>query len=180
MSHDFEDILETEENQCWFSIKEVINGLLGKKRTSDGSFFLNRMMNSFDFLKVHMSLKIHYMHCHVDDFLDQMTTESDEHGERFHQIAAVMEVRYKGKNLDALLGDLCWWITNSFDYGDEEDVEFSDIEEISETSSEEEEGEDEPMNIDLSINTNTTRYDSDNDDDGRPRVPPKRRRTIAC
>lgn len=56
-----------------------------------------------------MTLKLHFLHFHFDDFIKQLSTESDEQGERFHQITMPMEKRFKGKNLDALLAEVCWW-----------------------------------------------------------------------
>lgn len=181
----FTRILTDEERRGWVFVKEVISRLLGKKRSGAYGPFLEGMMTSFEQLNVHMSLKIHYLHCHVDDFLQQMSTESDEHGERFHQIAAVMEARYKGKKLDALLGDLCWWLDKSFDDKDE-DIEFSDIEEIDDSSETEEGEEVEAMstNADEAMSVDTAAlavddYDEDEYDDdehAQSRQPPKRRR----
>ena len=46
-----------------------------------------------------MSLKIHFLHCHPDKFAEQSPAESDEHGERFHQVTARLEHWYSGKKL---------------------------------------------------------------------------------
>ena len=56
-----------------------------------------------------MTLKLHFLHHHLDVFLQQLPTESDEQGERFHQVTMPMEKRYKGKQLDAMLAEVCWW-----------------------------------------------------------------------
>lgn len=195
----FTEVLTYEERRGWIFVKEVITRLLGKKRSGAYGPFLEGMMRSFEQLNVHMSLKIHYLHCHIEYFLQQMSTESDEHGERFHQIAAVMEARYKGKKLDALLGDLCWWLNKSFDDKDE-DIEFSDIEEIVD-SSDTDAGEDEVEVEAMSTNENEAmtveddtpgsvddrdeydedEYDDDDDDQGsmelgQSGLPAKRRR----
>lgn len=175
----FKEVLTLEEKQCWSCVTDVITRILGKKRDLVYCA-IPRMMQLFEKLNVHMSLKIHYMHCHLDDFLAQLSTESDEHGERFHQIAAVMEVRYKGKKLDALLGDLCWWIDKSYERDDDDDVDidYSDIEEIATSSESEEENTsdtEEAMSIDASVRG---RNDDEDDDDDQPRLPPKRRFTM--
>ena len=44
-----------------------------------------------------MSLKIHFLHSHLDFFPKNVGAVSDEHGERFHQEISVMERRYQGK-----------------------------------------------------------------------------------
>lgn len=123
----FAGLLQGEEVYAWNCIKEIIKNLLGKSRAGNSSLIVERMMLAFQRLDVHMSLKIHYLHSHLDAFWDQMSTESDEHGERFHQTAAVMECRYKSKRLDSMMGDLCWWIDKSFDHDTEENTNLSDI-----------------------------------------------------
>ncbi|UYV70783.1 K02A2.6-like [Cordylochernes scorpioides] len=42
-----------------------------------------------------MSLKIHFLHSHLDFFPDNLGAVSDEHGERFHQAISSMEKRYQ-------------------------------------------------------------------------------------
>ncbi|UYV63953.1 hypothetical protein LAZ67_2006122 [Cordylochernes scorpioides] len=48
-------------------------------------------------LGCNMSLKIHFLHSHLDFFPDNLGAVSDEHGERFHQDISGMEKRYQGK-----------------------------------------------------------------------------------
>ena len=44
-----------------------------------------------------MSLKIHFLSSHLDFFLENCGSVSDEHDEHFRQDFAAMEGRYKGK-----------------------------------------------------------------------------------
>ncbi|UYV67632.1 hypothetical protein LAZ67_5001409 [Cordylochernes scorpioides] len=46
-----------------------------------------------------MSIKIHFLHSHLDKFPDNLGAYSDEQGERFHQGMKVMEERYQAKFL---------------------------------------------------------------------------------
>ncbi|UYV74137.1 hypothetical protein LAZ67_11002222 [Cordylochernes scorpioides] len=46
-------------------------------------------------LGCNMSLKIHFLHSHLDFFPDNLGSVSDEHGERFHQDKSSMEKRYQ-------------------------------------------------------------------------------------
>lgn len=55
------------------------------------------------------------MHCHVEKFAEQTSAESDEHGERFHQVTSRLEFWYSGKKLDSLLGDICWNLQEEYD-----------------------------------------------------------------
>ena len=42
-----------------------------------------------------MSLKVHVVHAHLDEFKDNMGDYSEEQGERFHQDVRSFEERYK-------------------------------------------------------------------------------------
>ncbi|KAM8703112.1 hypothetical protein ACLKA7_007823 [Drosophila subpalustris] len=67
-------------------------------------------------MKVHMSLKIHFLHSHLDFFPDNLGDLSDEHGERFHQQIKAMEKRYNGFWDAAMMGDYIWSLTREADY----------------------------------------------------------------
>ena len=55
-----------------------------------------------------MSLKIHYLHSHLDFFPNNLGTVNDKHGERFHQEILIMENRYQGKWSHTMLADYYW------------------------------------------------------------------------
>lgn len=65
-------------------------------------------MDSFDKMKVHMSLKIHFLNQHVDFFKDNLGKISDEHGERFHQQIKNIERRFQGKEIKNMLAEYVW------------------------------------------------------------------------
>jgi hypothetical protein len=58
-----------------------------------------------------MSLKIHFLLFHLDFFLPQLGTVSDEHWEKFHQDVSNMGQRYVGKSSQNMLADYCWNLT---------------------------------------------------------------------
>ena len=43
-----------------------------------------------------MSIKVHYLHSHLDRFPENLGDLSEEQGERFHQDIRIMEERYQG------------------------------------------------------------------------------------
>lgn len=55
-----------------------------------------------------MSLKIHFLHDHLDFFPENLVDFSDEHGERFHQDIAKIEKWYQGKSEIKMLGEYFW------------------------------------------------------------------------
>lgn len=58
-------------------------------------------MQAFDAFDIHMSLKIHMLHAHYDFYEQQLSTETDEVGERFHQTIKVFEERFSGKRFQS-------------------------------------------------------------------------------
>lgn len=69
---------------------------------------VEEMLDAFYNTNVNMSLKIHFLHSHLNFFPPNLGAVSDEMGERFHQDIMVMEKRYKGKSLTSMLADYCW------------------------------------------------------------------------
>ena len=57
-----------------------------------------------------MSLKMHFLHYHLDFFSPNMGDVSKEHGERFHQDISDMERRYQGQWNCNMMGDYLWSI----------------------------------------------------------------------
>lgn len=107
-SVDFPDVLSEDESVAWDAIKGVIHGFLGKHRNDDYEVLVQNMLDAFKLININMSPKIHYLNSHLDFFARQLPTESDEQGERFHQVCKPFEKNYKEKSLLALVTDLCW------------------------------------------------------------------------
>ncbi|GBO42653.1 hypothetical protein AVEN_178915-1 [Araneus ventricosus] len=55
-----------------------------------------------------MSLKIHFLHFHLEFFPETLGSVSDEHGEQFHQDILNMGARYQEKRNPKMLADYCW------------------------------------------------------------------------
>ncbi|UYV77433.1 hypothetical protein LAZ67_15001016 [Cordylochernes scorpioides] len=86
----FQNSLNEVEAAAWNSFRNVCKNFLGSA------------------LGCNMSLKIHFLHSHLDFFPDNLGAVSDEHGERFHQDISSMEKRYQGKWSPVMLADYCW------------------------------------------------------------------------
>jgi hypothetical protein len=105
---EFQQTLMAVELNAWNAVKTVITNVLGADRDLNWRPIVDNMLHYFEILNVNMSLKIHFLHCHKDVLHRQLPSESDEHGERFHQVSAQLEHWYSGKRLDSMLADLCW------------------------------------------------------------------------
>ena len=66
------------------------------------------MLVRFQELGCRMSIKVHYLHGHLDRFPANLGAMSDEQGERMHQDLATMEERYQGRWDVSMMADYCW------------------------------------------------------------------------
>ncbi|KAL4721288.1 hypothetical protein ACJJTC_014295 [Scirpophaga incertulas] len=102
--------LNDKEKNAWLAFVEVTENFLGNKRSPQYENLINQMLNVYKELGCNMSLKIHFLHSHLDFFKENLGAVSDEHGERFHQEIASIEKRYQGKWTTAMLADYCWFL----------------------------------------------------------------------
>lgn len=57
-----------------------------------------------------MSVKLHFLHSHLEYFPNNLGDYSEEQGERFHQDLKVMEKRYQGVWGVNMMADYCWML----------------------------------------------------------------------
>lgn len=124
-SESFTNVLDTLHRKAWFALRAVIENVLGKNRAeqNEAKAIVQELLKCYRTINASMTLKLHFLHFHLEEFLRQLPTESDEQGERFHQTTMPMEKRYKGKKLDALLAEVCWWSQKIYQYENEDDTE---------------------------------------------------------
>lgn len=104
----FDSVLRGKEKVAWESFKNVVKNFLGNQKSMDYKELVQLLINAYEGMGCNMSLKIHFLHSHLDFFPENLGDVSDEHGERFHQDIAIMEKRYQGKWSPRMLGDYCW------------------------------------------------------------------------
>ena len=68
---------------------------------------IKELLIAYKALGCNMSLKIHFLHSHLDSLPPILGTVSDEQGERFYQEIATMEKRYQGKSTVNIQADYC-------------------------------------------------------------------------
>ncbi|GBL74390.1 hypothetical protein AVEN_235357-1 [Araneus ventricosus] len=64
-----------------------------------------------------MSLKVHFLHSHIDYFPDNLGAFSEEHCERFHQDVRDIEKRYQGRWDANMQSDYCWMLRRDTEDG---------------------------------------------------------------
>ena len=61
-------------------------------------------------LGCHMSLKVHFLHTHLDYFPQNLDNKNKEHGERFHLDIKSMETRCRGGWNASKMAVYCWYL----------------------------------------------------------------------
>ena len=107
------------EKEAWISFKKVVQGFLGNSKASNYKELEENMLEKYHNLGCNMSIKMHYLHSHLDWFPENCGDVSDEQGERFHQDMKGMhsglkfqKSGQKSKNKVFLLGILGYRITS--------------------------------------------------------------------
>ncbi|UYV83572.1 hypothetical protein LAZ67_23001497 [Cordylochernes scorpioides] len=91
----FQNSLNEIEAAAWNSFRNVCKNFLGSVKVDNYRDIVNDLLLSYKALGCNMSLKIHFLHSHLDFFPDNLGAVSDEHGEKFHQDISSMEKLYQ-------------------------------------------------------------------------------------
>ena len=98
---------ETEE-RAWNAFCNVVQNFLGNKKADNYEEIVEELLMSLRDLGCRMSIKVHYLHSHLDSFPENLGDVSEEQGERFHQDIKTMEERYQGRWDSHMMADYCW------------------------------------------------------------------------
>ena len=85
-----------------------MHGFLGRNEVDNSRDLIETLLQTNCKLGSRMSLKMHYLHSHLDFFRPNLLDMSEEHGECFYQDIQVMEKRYQGRWNEAMMGDYVW------------------------------------------------------------------------
>lgn len=107
---EFEKKLNQKELAAWKAFVKVVNGFLGNRKEENYKTLVVDLLETYNAMGCRMSLKIHFLHSHMDFFPENLGAVSDEQGERFHQDIRTIETRYQGRWDPAMLGDYCWFL----------------------------------------------------------------------
>ena len=81
---DFEELLNLKELRAWEALKSECSGFFGNTRVPDYQACIETLLKSYEDMGCRMSLKIHFLHSHLNLFSSNFGAVSDEHGKRFH------------------------------------------------------------------------------------------------
>ena len=104
---DFMARMTAVEARAWVAFTNVVQGCLGGKKEDSYKEIVDELLLSLQGLGCRMSIKLYYLHSHLDKFPDNLGDVSEEQGERFHQDIKVMEDRYQGRWDSHMMSDYC-------------------------------------------------------------------------
>jgi hypothetical protein len=107
-SEEFAAKLTENELRAWKSFIEVVQNFLGNRHAENYEELVEDMICNFQKMGCLMSVKLHVLHAHLQQFKDNLGSYSDEQGERFHQEIQQFEKRYQGQYNERMMGDYIW------------------------------------------------------------------------
>lgn len=105
---EFAKMLSKNEKAAWNSFVAVVRGFLGNHKAENYAHLVQTLVNNYSKMGCRMSLKVHILDAHLDNFKENMGAYSEEQGERFHQDLKDFERRYQGQYNESMMGDYVW------------------------------------------------------------------------
>ncbi|GBM90375.1 hypothetical protein AVEN_175918-1 [Araneus ventricosus] len=99
------------------SFKDVRHRVLENVKDPLYKTTLQRVLTAYEDQGCKMSLKVHFLHSHIDCFLENLGAYSEEQDERFHQDVRDIERRYHGRWDVSMLADYCWMLRRETENG---------------------------------------------------------------
>lgn len=104
----FTTVMNELELKAWTSFVLVVENFLGNYRDANYKRLVENMLECFKNLGCNTSIKVHFLHSHLDWFPENLGDMSEEQGERSHQDMRTMEERYQGRWDAHMMADYCW------------------------------------------------------------------------
>ena len=105
---EFVQKMNAKEKAAWLAYEDVIKNFFGNKKAQNYEILVSKMLFAFRDLGCKMSIKVHFLFSHLDKFLENLGSVSDEQEERFHQDLMTVEERYQGRWNRHMMADYCW------------------------------------------------------------------------
>ena len=96
------------EADAWRGFVGVVQNFIDNRRAANFEEVVQNMIDAYQRLGANMSIKVHFLHNHLDRCPANCGDVSDEQGERFHQDIKEMETRYQGKWDAGMIVDYYW------------------------------------------------------------------------
>ena len=106
----FQTSINTAEVETWFMFTLVERNFLENYKADNFSELVESMLSSFRQLDCKMSIKVHYLHSHLDHFPEKLGNWNKEQGEWFHQDLRTKDERCQEHWNIHTMSDYCWFI----------------------------------------------------------------------
>ena len=93
------------ERTAWTSFISVFKGFLGNHKAKDYREIIDKLLETYQSMGCRMSLKLHVLQAHLDEFKENIGDYSEEQDERFRQDVSSFEERFKGQYNESMMGD---------------------------------------------------------------------------
>ena len=98
------------ELHTWRSFVDVVKNFWGNCWAENYKEFAEKLLKSLQDTGANLSIKVYFLHCHLDKFPDNCGNVSDEQGKRFYQEIKIMEEPYQRRWNKQMMADYCWAI----------------------------------------------------------------------
>jgi hypothetical protein len=106
----FEDTMFATEKTAWQGFRDDVTKFLGNMKDANYTNIVNKMLDGFKDLGCNMSLKLHFLHSHLDYFSENLGSLTEGQGERFRTDVKETERRYQGRWNINKLAVSCWML----------------------------------------------------------------------
>ena len=96
------------ELSAWSSFVSLVKNFLGDHKALNYVESVENMLTKYQEMGANMSIKVHFLHSHLNRFPENLDDFSEEQSERFHQNIKVMEEIYQGRWDRYMMADYCW------------------------------------------------------------------------
>ncbi|CAG9783583.1 unnamed protein product [Diatraea saccharalis] len=86
----------------------------GNMKSPNYKKIVSKLLQDYRVLGCNTSLKIHFLHSHLNFFPANLHAVRDEYGERFHQDIMAMEKRYQREWSPRMLKDFCFTLKRDY------------------------------------------------------------------
>ena len=83
-SDEFLETLSAVEKDAWICFAAVVRGFLGNNKENNYAELVANLVNLYGNMECRMSMKVHMLNTHLDEFKENLGAYSEEHGEWFH------------------------------------------------------------------------------------------------
>ncbi|GBN59248.1 hypothetical protein AVEN_150682-1 [Araneus ventricosus] len=109
--------MRDNEKEAWGSFKDVEHRFSENTKGPLYKTIVQRMLTAYEAQGCKMSLKVNFLHSHIDYFPENLGAYSEEQGERFHQDVRDIESRYQGRWDVRMLADYSWMLRRETEDG---------------------------------------------------------------